>query len=241
MQVYVRCAGDSGLLLVRAGISGYLSSEHNTGYIFMGPPWGSNGTPRVQRQGGKKRKGKKKAGVSARESDTRRREWKKEEQGFSIDVIVSVRHPSHSSFLRAFAPAPSPIHPAAPPPYPLSLATACCPDRKLPPYNGGGLPFKLLFHLSSVFLFPRSSTHRLQYYHLPLFRARHPPLLRRARASHPLFHRRATPPRRGTRPLIYTCTSDHNINFNDGRDENIRTGRYLWRLSWPPSLHLSRV
>lgn len=31
-------------------------SEHNTGYIFMGPPWGSNGTLRVERQGGEIKK-----------------------------------------------------------------------------------------------------------------------------------------------------------------------------------------
>lgn len=34
-------------------------SEHNTGYIFMGPPWGSNGTLRVERQGGEIKKKKK--------------------------------------------------------------------------------------------------------------------------------------------------------------------------------------
>lgn len=34
-------------------------SEHNTGYIFMGPPWGSNGTLRVERQGGEIKKKKR--------------------------------------------------------------------------------------------------------------------------------------------------------------------------------------
>lgn len=45
----------------------------------------------------------------------------------------------------------------------------------------------------------------------------------------------------GMCPLIYTCTSDHNINFNDGRDENIRTPRYLWRLSRLPSASSSSI
>lgn len=109
------------------------------------------------------------------------------------------------------------------------------------PLTTGCLPFRLLFHLSSVSLPARSSTHRLQYYHLPLsLRLCHPPLLL-SRVS-PSFSQRTTRRRRGgTRPLIYTCTSDHNINFNDGRDENIRTPRYLWRLSQLASAFSSRI
>lgn len=66
-------------------------------------------------------------------------------------------------------------------------------------------------------------------------------------AAHPFFCRispffsQRPPPRRYARPLLYTCTSDHNINFNDGHDENIRTPRYLWRLSWLPSASFSRI
>lgn len=50
---------------------------------------------------------------------------KKEEQGFGIDVIVSVRHPSRSSSPRPAA--------RAIPPYP---PTTCRPDRKLPLATG---------------------------------------------------------------------------------------------------------
>lgn len=99
----------------------------------MGPPWGSNGTPRVQRQGGKKKEGKgrkrreerARACERERDSDAKRWGWKKEEQGFSIDVIVSVRHPSHSSFLHA--------RPRAPPPQPC---LGVLPRPKTTPYNG---------------------------------------------------------------------------------------------------------
>lgn len=159
--------------------------------------------------------------------------WKKEKQGFGIDVIVSVRHPP---LFYAFAPARES-------PLPSSLLTA--PRRAAPaenyPLTTGCLPFRLLFHLSSVSLPARSSTHRLQYYHLPLsLRPCHPPLLL-SRVT-PSFSQRTTRRRRGgTRPLIYTCTSDHNINFNDGRDENIRTPRYLWRLSQLASAFSSRI
>lgn len=45
-QIYISRAGDSRLLLVHED---WYLSEHNTGYIFMGPPWGSNGTLRVER------------------------------------------------------------------------------------------------------------------------------------------------------------------------------------------------
>lgn len=94
------------------------------------------------------------------------------------------------------------------------------------------------FFISPLFLFPRSSTHRLQYYHLPLFQACSP--TPSSAVSLPLF-RNDRRRRGGTRPLIYTCTSDHNINFNDGRDENIRTPRYLWRLSRLPSAFSSHI
>lgn len=155
--------------------------------------------------------------------------WKKEEQGFSIDVIVSVRHPSHSSFLRARPRASTPS----------ALPRRAAPTENYPLQRGAC--HSSYFFISPLFLFPRSSTHRLQYYHLPLFQACHPPLLRRA--SLPLFHseRRRRHRYGETRPLIYTCTSDHNINFNDSRDENIRTPRYLWRLSWLPSTSFSCV
>lgn len=156
--------------------------------------------------------------------------WKKEEQGFDIDVIVSVRHPSRSSFLRA-----RPRARKSPPSRPRRAAPA-----ENYPLTTGCLPFRLLFHLSSVSLPARSSTHRLQYYHLPLSQALPPTPSSVPRLSLFFAVNDATPPRRGgTRPLIYTCTSDHNINFNDGRDENIRTPRYLWRLSQLASASLS--
>lgn len=47
-------------------------SEHNTGYIFMGPPWGSNGTLRVERQGGEIKKKKKKRERRVREEKRER-------------------------------------------------------------------------------------------------------------------------------------------------------------------------
>jgi len=47
VQIYISRAGDSRLLLV---YEDWYLSEHNTGYIFMGPLWGSNGTLRVERQ-----------------------------------------------------------------------------------------------------------------------------------------------------------------------------------------------
>lgn len=53
VQIYISQAGDSRLLLVHED---WYLSEHNTGYIFMGPPWGSNGTLRVERQGGEIKK-----------------------------------------------------------------------------------------------------------------------------------------------------------------------------------------
>jgi len=53
VQIYISRAGDSRLLLVHED---WYLSEHNTGYIFMGPPWGSNGTLRVERQGGEIKK-----------------------------------------------------------------------------------------------------------------------------------------------------------------------------------------
>lgn len=149
VQIYISRAGDSRLLLVHED---WYLSEHNTGYIFMGPPQGSNGTLRVERQGGeiKKKREPARARGRARKRERERRSWevrrcgwKKEKQGFGIDVIVSVRHPSHSSFLRVRSRAESP-----PPPPP---ATACRPGRKLP-LTTGCLPFKLLFHLSSVSL-----------------------------------------------------------------------------------------
>lgn len=184
----------------------------------------------------KKWKGKKAREASVRErarareierhGDTRRWVRKKEEQGFSIDVIVSVRHPSHSSFLRAFAPARRKSLPPPPP------CLGVLPRPKTTPYNG--VPaiqatFSSLLCFSSRVLphidynittYPsfRLATHPFFGAHLSLFFA----------ATDAAAARRA-------RPLIYTRTSDHNINFNDGRDENIRTPRYLWRLSWPPS------
>lgn len=86
--------------------------------------------------------------------------WKKEEQGFGIDVIVSVRHPSRSSFLR--------VRPRAPKSPPLLASPRRAAPAENYPLTTGCLPFRLLFHLSSVSLPARSSTHRLQYYHLPL-------------------------------------------------------------------------
>lgn len=79
----------------------------------------------------KKEKGEKggrseRARVRGREIVTRGGgRWKKEEQGFSIDVIVSVRHPSHSLF-SALAPARQP-----PPP-----CLGVLPRPKTTPYNG---------------------------------------------------------------------------------------------------------
>lgn len=154
--------------------------------------------------------------------------WKKEKQGFGIDVIVSVRHPSHSPFLRARPPAPVPNSPAR---------NGVPPRPKTTPYDRGACHSSYFF-ISPLFLFPRSSTHRLQYYHLPLFQACSP--TPSSAVSLPLF-RSDRRRRGGTRPLIYTCTSDHNINFNDGRDENIRTPRYLWRLSRLPSAFSSYI
>lgn len=135
-----------------------------------------------------------------------------------------------------------PRAPKVPRAAPSALPRRAAPTENYPLQRGAC--HSSYFFISPLFLFPRSSTHRLQYYHLPLFQACHPPLLRRA--SLPLFFffhsdRRRRRRRGGTRPLIYTCTSDHNINFNDGRDENIRTPRYLWRLSWLPSTSFSRI
>lgn len=79
MRIYVSHVGDSRLLLVRG--DRYLS-EHNTGYIFMGPPWGSNGTPRVERQGDEKKpsicvreRAKEKKGERARKRERERERY----------------------------------------------------------------------------------------------------------------------------------------------------------------------
>lgn len=131
----------------------------------------------------------------------------------------------------AFAPVPK-----VPPPLPR-LPRRAAPAETTPLQRGAC--HSSYFFISPLFLFPRSSTHRLQYYHLPLsFRLAHPPSS--SAVSLPLF-RSDRRRRGGTRPLIYTCTSDHNINFNDGRDENIRTPRYLWRLSRLPSAFSSHI
>lgn len=151
---------------------------------------------------------------------------KKEKQGFGIDVIVSVRHPSHSPFLRVRSRAESP---------PASHGVP--PRSKTTPYNG--VPaiqatFSSLLCFSSRVL-PHIDYNITTY---PSFRLAHPPPS--SAVSLPLF-RSDRRRRGGTRPLIYTCTSDHNINFNDGRDENIRTPRYLWRLSRLPSAFSSHI
>lgn len=71
-QIYISRTGDSRLLLVHED---WYLSEHNTGYIFMGPPWGSNGTLRVERQGGeikKKRESARARGRSRKRERERR-------------------------------------------------------------------------------------------------------------------------------------------------------------------------
>lgn len=111
------------------------------------------------------------------------------------------------------------------------------PRPKTTPYNG--VPaiqatFSSLLCFSSRVL-PHIDYNITTY---PSFRLARPPPS--SAVSLPLF-RNDRRRRGGTRPLIYTCTSDHNINFNDGRDENIRTPRYLWRLSWLPSAFFSHI
>jgi len=151
------------------------------------------------------------------------------------------------------------FRPCSPPPLPRRRRRRCHPatpavpvdppawraapvENYSPLQRGGGACHSGYFFISPLFLLPRSSTHRLQYYHL------NPPPPFQASAARPFFcpaclspffrSDRPTPP---PRPLIYTRTSDHNINFNDGRDENIRTPRYLWRLSRCHRLHPPRV
>lgn len=130
-------------------------SEHNTGYIFMGPPWGSNGTPRVEKETGrrnekKKRSARAREGESARRRERERRSrevrrcgWKKEKTG-----IWYRRHCFRSApFSLPFSPrslTPAPVRPPA-------TARRAAPAENYP-LTTGCLPFKLLFHLSSVSL-----------------------------------------------------------------------------------------
>lgn len=79
-QIYISRAGDSRLLLVHED---WYLSEHNTGYIFMGPPWGSNGTPRVERQGGEIKK--KSANLRVREEDRERGSEKEGHEGARVE------------------------------------------------------------------------------------------------------------------------------------------------------------
>jgi len=104
---------------------------------------------------------------------------KKEEERFGIDVIVSVRHPSHSSCRRARPRAES--SPSLPP-HGLSISLRRAAPAENYPLQRGACHSSYFF-ISPLFLFPRSSTHRLQYYHLPLFQACRPPLLLLPRLS----------------------------------------------------------
>lgn len=205
-------------------------SEHNTGYIFMGPPWGSNGTLRVERQGGEIKKNA--SGACERKSG---KEGARGEVTGGEEVRVEKRKTGIWYRRHCFRSAPFslPFSPRSPAP----ARNGVPPRPKTTPYDRGACHSSYFF-ISPLFLFPRSSTHRLQYYHLPLFQACSP--TPSSAVSLPLF-RSDRRRRGGTRPLIYTCTSDHNINFNDGRDENIRTPRYLWRLSRLPSAFSSYI
>lgn len=61
-------------------------SEHNTGYIFMGPPWGSNGTLRVERDREVKKKNKKKStSLRVREEDRERGSEREGHEGVRVE------------------------------------------------------------------------------------------------------------------------------------------------------------
>lgn len=114
----------------------------------------------------------------------RRRGWKKEEQGFGIDVIVSVRHPSHSSFL-----SPSSV----PPPVSRheSPAWRAAPTENYPLTTGWPAiqaTFSSLLCFSSRVL-PHIDYNITTY---PSFRVCRPPLLLPTARLSPFFFRRAT-------------------------------------------------
>lgn len=102
------------------------------------------------------------------------------------------------------------------PPFSLPFSPRSPPRAKIPstsswraapaenyPLTTGCLPFRLLFHLSSVSLPARSSTHRLQYYHLPLSQALPPTPSSVPHLSLFFAANDATPPRRYASSDIY--------------------------------------